>query len=62
MASVTNYWITSAPQEIMQEYPDAKVVLTVRDPDSWWSSIKDTIHHKSLSVRASWGESSVIGP
>jgi hypothetical protein len=25
-------------QELMQEFPDAKVVLTVRDPDRWYAS------------------------
>ena len=27
----------------MDAYPDAKVILTVRDPDAWWESTQATI-------------------
>ena len=27
----------------MEVFPDAKVILSVRDPDSWYKSVKDTI-------------------
>jgi len=30
-------------RELMQEYPDALVLLSVRDADSWWRSAQDTI-------------------
>lgn len=30
-------------KELMVEYPDAKVVLTVRDPDRWYDSARNTI-------------------
>lgn len=30
-------------REFMQQYPDAKVILTVRDPDQWYSSASNTI-------------------
>src|SRR6202043_561366 len=30
--------------ELMEVYPDAKVLLTVRDPDSWYESAKSTIY------------------
>ena len=33
-----NYW-----RELAAYYPDAKVVLTVRDPDSWFDSVSETI-------------------
>ncbi len=33
-----NYW-----RELAAHYPDAKVVLTVRDPDSWFDSVSETI-------------------
>ena len=33
-----NYW-----RELAEYYPDAKVVLTVRDPDSWFDSVSETI-------------------
>ena len=28
----------------MEVYPNAKVVLTVRDPEAWYKSVKETIH------------------
>ncbi|CAF1205807.1 unnamed protein product [Didymodactylos carnosus] len=28
----------------MKRYPNAKVILTVRDPDKWYKSVKDTIY------------------
>lgn len=30
-------------RELVAAYPDAKVVLTVRDPERWWASAADTI-------------------
>ena len=30
-------------RQLAEEYPDAKVVLTVRDPDAWWKSASSTI-------------------
>lgn len=30
-------------KELMQQYPDAKVILTVRDPEKWHKSVSDTI-------------------
>ena len=33
-----NYW-----RELAGHYPDAKVVLTVRDPDAWFDSVNATI-------------------
>lgn len=30
-------------KELMQKYPDAKVILTVRDPDRWYESASKTI-------------------
>jgi hypothetical protein len=30
-------------QRFAEEYPDAKVVLTVRDPEAWWKSASSTI-------------------
>jgi hypothetical protein len=31
-------------QQLMQAYPEAKVLLTVRDPQSWYESTKNTIY------------------
>jgi len=33
-----HYW-----RELIQVYPDAKVLLTYRSPDSWWESFSKTI-------------------
>jgi len=30
-------------QELMKVYPDAKVLLTVRDPENWYESVQSTI-------------------
>lgn len=34
-------------ETLMQHYPDAKVILTVRDPDRWYESAKNTIYRIS---------------
>jgi Sulfotransferase domain len=31
-------------RELMEQYPEAKLVLTVRDPQSWWESVRETIY------------------
>ena len=31
-------------RELAEHYPDAKVVLTVRDPERWYKSVSDTIY------------------
>jgi hypothetical protein len=31
-------------KELMKRYPEAKVVLTTRDPDSWYDSVMSTIY------------------
>jgi hypothetical protein len=30
-------------KELMKKYPDAKVILTARDPEKWYKSVSDTI-------------------
>jgi hypothetical protein len=32
-------------EELMREYPDAKVLLSVRDPDRWYESVSNTIYN-----------------
>jgi hypothetical protein len=32
-------------QVLMKTYPDAKVLLTVRDPETWYQSVQSTISH-----------------
>ena len=31
-------------RELTAHYPDAKVILTVRDPERWYDSVRDTIY------------------
>lgn len=51
--STTDYPACSYWRELAEYYPDAKVVLTVRDPASWFDSVSETIFsdemHKSLA-------------
>src|ERR671916_717534 len=36
-------------KKLMDRYPDAKVILTVRDPDRWYDSTRNTIYARSMS-------------
>ena len=40
-------------EELMEAYPEAKVVLTVRDPESWYESTMNTIYGVPRTVYAS---------
>jgi hypothetical protein len=54
----TGFW-----PELMEAFPDALVLLSVRDADAWWTSAHATIFSESL--RAGMSESPVgalIGP
>jgi len=50
-------------EEIFQQFPDAKVILTLRDPESWYESVQNTIfealelsaHNPDLGKRESQG-------
>jgi len=37
-------------REQMEAFPDAKVVLTVRDPEAWWKSWKSIVNSQEASV------------
>jgi Sulfotransferase domain len=41
--SGVDFPVSCAWRELAACYPDAKIVLTVRDPDSWWASTSSTI-------------------
>lgn len=45
-APVCFFW-----EELMQRYPDAKVILTTRDPDSWVRSFKALM---ATNIKSSW--------
>ncbi|MEV0621137.1 sulfotransferase family protein [Nonomuraea sp. NPDC050404] len=40
------YW-----RELAGHYPDAKVILTVRDPGRWYDSVRETIFRSALEQR-----------
>lgn len=40
-------------EELMERYPDAKVILTVRDPERWYESVRNTIYALSMTVTRS---------
>ena len=37
--------------ELAEHYPEAKVILTVRDPDRWYDSVSETIFARALAER-----------
>jgi hypothetical protein len=39
-------------RELLHQYPEAKVILTVRDPDRWYDSARETIYFVSQAFPA----------
>jgi hypothetical protein len=37
-------------EELMERYPEAKVLLTVRDPERWYESVRNTIYELSVAI------------
>jgi Sulfotransferase domain len=37
-------------KEYMEIFPDAPVILTVRDPESWYKSVNDTIYGAAMAI------------
>jgi hypothetical protein len=48
--STTDYPACSYWRELSEYYPDAKVVLTTRDPDSWFDSVSQTIFSERMQA------------
>lgn len=49
----SNYW-----QELAKHYPDAKIVLSLRDPERWFASTQETIFStrlQELQAGSKWG-------
>lgn len=38
-------------RDLTEAYPDAKVILTVRDPDRWYASVRSTLYQSSHRPR-----------
>jgi len=47
--SMTDYPACSYWRELADYYPDAKVILTVRDPDTWFDSVSKTIFSREMN-------------
>ncbi|KAJ5826819.1 hypothetical protein N7447_003582 [Penicillium robsamsonii] len=43
-------------EELAAEYPDAKVILTIRDPESWYTSVSKTIQDWPMRPDLEWPE------
>ena len=61
--SCSDYPSASYWRELAEFYPDAKVVLTTRDPDSWFESVSETIFSERMmgSLRGSPVETMMNG-
>ena len=47
-------WPTSLHyEELAERYPDSKIILTVRDEDSWYESIRSTVY-KTYTLIPAW--------
>ncbi|WP_338465922.1 sulfotransferase [Novosphingobium sp. ZN18A2] len=49
--STTDYPACTYWRELSEYYPDAKVILTQRDPDSWFDSVSETIFSQAMNSR-----------
>jgi hypothetical protein len=49
--SSTDWPVAAYYRELMQVYPEAKFILTVRDPERWHKSIMNTIYQHSRKFR-----------
>lgn len=45
--ATTDYPAASYWRELADHFPNAKVVLTTRDPDTWFDSVSETIFHSN---------------
>jgi hypothetical protein len=52
--SAIDYPVCCAWKELAAEYPDAKIILTTRDPDRWWESTNETIYPGPREVVPDW--------
>ncbi len=43
-----DYPLSAFYKEILEAFPEAKVILNLRDPESWWQSTRETIYGQIL--------------
>ncbi|OUR71184.1 hypothetical protein A9Q78_10295 [Methylophaga sp. 41_12_T18] len=55
-SAVTDWPASAFYKQLMQAYPEAKVLLSSRDSESWFKSCQATIFPKILSTEGDWGE------
>jgi len=48
-------------EELMDRHPDAKVILSVRDPEGWYQSVRTTIYELSTTITRSPVTRTVFG-
>lgn len=48
--ALADYPTAIFPEELMAAYPDARVILTVRDEDKWYDSMAATLVHAHLAA------------
>ena len=48
--STTDYPACTYWRELVEHYPRAKVILTVRDPDTWFDSVSETIFSDGMQA------------
>ena len=41
-------------EELLRRHPDAKILLSVRDPERWYESTRNTIYELSKIIAGSW--------
>lgn len=52
--STTDWPAASYYRELAAHYPDAKLILTVRDTDEWYDSVSSTIRRLRKAMPANW--------
>jgi hypothetical protein len=52
----TTFW-----RELVDAYPAAPVILTVRDPDTWYASAEQTIYQQAVRLHATVGRDGPLG-
>jgi hypothetical protein len=55
-AAAVDWPAASFHGELMDAFPDALVLLSVREPESWWKSAHETIFPHSRKVQGPWRE------
>ncbi|XP_059095963.1 uncharacterized protein LOC131890601 [Tigriopus californicus] len=46
-----DYPLSRFYRELMEAYPNAKIILTTRNPETWYKSVKDSIYKGSLIMK-----------